>query len=194
MERKPKILAFSGSLRQKSWNTQLVKVAAAGATQAGADVTLIHLKDYPMPLYDQDWFDAHGFPETVVQLKGLMKATDGFLIASPEYNGSLSGALKNAIDWLSRSEPGEAPLALTSFRGKTAAIMATSPGGLGGLRGLTHLRNILEGMGVLLLPDQKAVPGSAQLFNQAGELADEQQRQAIAALGVKLTELTAKLI
>lgn len=131
----PKLLAFSGSLRQKSFNHLLVQAAAEGATRAGAEVTLLHLKHYPMPLYDQDWFDQHGFPESVLQLKALMKAADGFLIASPEYNGSLSGALKNLIDWVSRAEPGEAPLALSCFQGKTAAIMATSPGGLGACGG-----------------------------------------------------------
>lgn len=189
----PKLLAFSGSLRQKSFNHLLVQAAAEGATRAGAEVTLLHLKHYPMPLYDQDWFDQHGFPESVLQLKALMKAADGFLIASPEYNGSLSGALKNLIDWVSRAEPGEAPLALSCFQGKTAAIMATSPGGLGGLRGLNHLRQILEGVGVLVIPDQTAVPNAFQAFNDSGHLTDDSQRQAIASLGTKLAHITAKL-
>jgi chromate reductase, NAD(P)H dehydrogenase (quinone) len=190
----PKLLAFSGSLRQKSFNTMLVQVAAAGATQAGAEVTVVHLKDYPMPIYDQDWFDQHGFPESVLQFKSLMKSSDGFLIASPEYNGSLSGALKNTLDWVSRAEPGESPLALSAFSGKTAAIMATSPGGLGGLRGLNHLRAILEGVGVLVIPNQKAVPGATQVFDEAGNLTDHSQRDAIAALGTQLANLTAKLL
>lgn len=190
----PKLLAFAGSLRQKSFNHQLVQVAAEGARAAGAMVTVIRLKDYSMPIYDQDWFDANGFPASVLQLKALMKSHDGFLIASPEYNGSISGVLKNTIDWASRAEPGEAPLALSCFRGKTAAIMATSPGALGGLRGLSHVRNILEGIGVLVLPEQKAVPGATKMFDAAGNLTDETQREAIVSLGQRLAEITAKLM
>ncbi|NJL45079.1 MAG: NAD(P)H-dependent oxidoreductase [Leptolyngbyaceae cyanobacterium SM2_3_12] len=190
----PKLLAFSGSLRRQSFNTMLVKVAAAGATQVGAEVTVIHLKDYPMPLYDQDWADQHGLPDSVLQLKALAKAHHGYLIASPEYNGSLTGALKNTIDWLSRPEPDEAPLGLTCFRDKTAAIMATSPGGLGGLRGLSHLRTILSGVGVLVLPDQKAVPGATQVFDATGNLSDTAQRDSIYALGAKLAQVTGRLL
>ncbi|MGF1568301.1 MAG: NADPH-dependent FMN reductase [Nodosilinea sp.] len=190
----PKLLAFSGSLRRQSFNTMLVKVAAAGAEAAGAEVTVIHLKDYPMPLYDQDWSDQHGLPESVLALKALAKAHHGYLLASPEYNGSLTGALKNTIDWLSRPEPGDSPLGLTCFREKTAAIMATSPGGLGGLRGLTHLRTILSGIGVLVIPDQRAVPGAGQVFDAAGNLIDEKQRDQIAALGASLAQVTARLI
>lgn len=190
----PKLLAFAGSLRKSSYNLMLVKVAAAGAQAAGAEVKVISLKDYPMPVYDQDWFDEHGFPESVLQFKALLKAHDGFLIASPEYNGSISGALKNAVDWASRSEPGESPLALSCFRGKTAAIMATSPGGLGGLRGLSHLREILVGIGVLVIPEQKAVPASMNVFSDAGALTDGGQKEAIAAIGARLTIVTRKLI
>jgi chromate reductase len=190
----PKLLAFAGSLRRASFNYQMVQVAAEGARQAGAEVTVVHLKDFPMPVYDQDWFDEHGFPEAVLQFKALMKDHHGLLIASPEYNGSISGALKNAIDWASRAEPGEAPLALTCFKGKTAAIMATSPGGLGGLRGLNHLRAILEGMGVLVIPEQKALPGAATSFDEAGQVTDEAQRSAISAIGNRLAAVTGKLM
>ncbi len=190
----PKLLAFAGSLRHHSFNHQLVQVAAEGARQAGAVVTVIRLKDYPMPIYDQDWFDENGFPESVLKLKAMMKQHDGFLLASPEYNGSISGVLKNTIDWVSRSEPGEAPLALSCFKGKTAAIMATSPGGLGGLRGLSHVRNILEGIGVLVIPEQKAVPFAMKAFDATGNLTDEDQREGIVSLGEKLAEVTAKLI
>lgn len=190
----PKILAFAGSLRTASFNKKLVKVAAEGANAVGAEVTYLDLRDLPMPLYDQDWFDEHGFPESVLRLKALMKEHHGFLIASPEYNGSLTGVLKNAIDWASRAEPGEAPLALSCFKGKVAAIMATSPGGLGGLRGLAHLRAILEGVGTLVIPDQKAVPNAYQLFDENGAIKAPEQQEAIAALGATLVEITGKLM
>jgi NAD(P)H-dependent FMN reductase len=190
----PKLLAFAGSLRKASYNQMLVNVAAAGAQAAGAEVKIMHLKDYPMPVYDQDWFDEHDFPESVLQFKALLRESDGFLIASPEYNGSISGALKNAIDWASRSEPGEAPLALSCFKGKTAAIMSTSPGGLGGLRGLNHVREILAGIGVLVIPDQKAVPGAMGVFSETGELVDAALKDSITAIGAKLADVTGKLM
>jgi NAD(P)H-dependent FMN reductase len=189
----PKILALAGSTRQASFNKKLVKIAAEGARSAGAEVTYIDLKDYAMPLYDQDWFDEHGFPDSVLQLKALMKEHQGFLIASPEYNSSISGVLKNTIDWVSRSEPGEPPLALTCFRDKVAVIMSTSPGGLGGLRGLADVRSILESIGTLVLPDQKAIPNAYQAFDETGNLTDEKQRTAVYELGSNLANFLRKL-
>ncbi|HEY9761888.1 MAG TPA: NAD(P)H-dependent oxidoreductase [Trichocoleus sp.] len=189
----PKLLAFAGSLRQDSFNKKLVKIAAEGASNAGAEVTYIDLKDYPLPIYDQDLEAQSGIPENALKLKELMQSHHGFLIASPEYNGSLTAALKNMIDWVSRPTGGEPPLALTAFRDKTAAIMATSPGGLGGLRGLGHLRIILEGVGVLVIPDQKAVPGAMQAFDDSGNLVDGNLKGEIAGLGAKLATITAKL-
>jgi chromate reductase, NAD(P)H dehydrogenase (quinone) len=152
----PKILAFAGSTRADSFNKKLVRVAVEGARQAGAEVTLVDLRDYPMPLYDGDLETEAGMPESAARLKELMKAHDGFLIASPEYNSSITAVLKNTIDWVSRAAPGEEPLA--AFDGKAAALMSASPGALGGLRGLVHVRSILGNIGVLVLPDQVAVP------------------------------------
>lgn len=189
----PKLLAFAGSLGQNSFNKKLVRLAAEGARQVGAEVTYLDLKDLGLPLYDPDLEVEQGIPPGALKLKELMQSHHGFLIASPEYNGSLTAALKNAIDWASRPTPGEPPMGLTAFREKTAAIMATSPGALGGLRGLGHLRIILEGLGVLVIPDQRAVPGAIQAFDQTGNLVDAAQRDAIAALGAKLATLTAKL-
>ncbi len=193
MTNSPKILAFAGSARQASFNKKLVKIAAAGASTAGADVTYLDLRDLPLPLFDEDLNDRDGLPENALQLKELMKSHQGFLIACPEYNSSITPLLKNAIDWASRPEPGESPLALTCFRDKVAAIMATSPGGLGGLRGLVHVRAILESIGTLVLPDQKAIPNAYQAFDENGSLKDEKQQAAVQALGEKLTALLIKL-
>ncbi|MDH3591896.1 MAG: NAD(P)H-dependent oxidoreductase, partial [Planctomycetota bacterium] len=133
-----KILALSGSLRGDSFNRKLVAAAAAGARAAGAAVTEIDIREFPLPLYDGDLEARDGLPEHALRLKRLFAEHEGLLIASPEYNGSISGALKNLIDWVSRpASKGEKPLA--SFDGKVAAIMAASPGGLGGLRGLVHV-------------------------------------------------------
>ena len=186
-----KILAFAGSARTDSFNKKLVKIAADGARAAGAEVTYVDFKDLPMPLYDEDLEAAEGLPKTVIQFKALLKEHQGFLIASPEYNSSISPLLKNAIDWASRPAPDEAPLAC--FRDKVAVLMAASPGGLGGLRGLIHVRSILQNIGVLVLPDQKAISNAYQAFDQTGNLKDEKQRTDIYNLGSKLAVIAAKL-
>jgi NAD(P)H-dependent FMN reductase len=139
---RPKILAFAGSTRTDSFNKKLIKVAAAGAREAGADVTVIDLRDYPMPLYDEDLEKQGGLPSNTCKLKELMLTHQGFLISSPEYNSSISGVLKNTIDWTSRQDDDEYPL--SCFKNKVAGIMSASPGGLGGLRGLVHVRAILS--------------------------------------------------
>jgi len=188
---RPKILAFAGSTRTESFNKQLVKVAVAGAQAAGADVTLIDLRDLPMPLYDGDLEAQEGIPAAAQRFKSLLLAHQGLLIASPEYNSSITGVLKNAIDWASRSAPDEKPLAC--FVGKTAALMSASPGALGGLRGLVHLRAILGNIHVLVLPDQLAVPRAHEAFNADGGLNDTRQQTAVERLGHTLTTMLTKL-
>ncbi len=109
-------------------------MAAEAARAAGAEVTLIDLRDYPMPPYDGDVEANEGLPPAVVALKQLFKAHDGFLISAPEYNGGISGMLKNTLDWVSRR--GDDAGTLAAFSGKFAGIMAASPGSLGAVRGL----------------------------------------------------------
>ena len=131
-------------------------------------------------------------PENGRRLKELFADSDGLLIASPEYNSSLSGVLKNTLDWVSRrSEPDEKPL--LAFRGKAAAIMSASPGRLGGLRGLVHLRSILGNLGVLVLPEQRTVSGADKTFAEDGALENEEQLEAVRALGEKLATVLTKL-
>jgi NAD(P)H-dependent FMN reductase len=189
----PRLLAFGGSLRTGSFNRTLVQIAAEGARAAGAEVTLIALRDFALPVFNQDDENAHGLPEPARRLKQLFLDHHGFLIASPEYNSSVSGSLKNAIDWVSRSErPDEPPLA--AFRGKTAALLSASPGALGGLRGLVHLRSLLENLGVLMLPDQLTLPKADTAFDANGVLINPHKQQATLLLGRKLTELTRRFI
>ena len=142
---KPKILAFAGSTRTDSLNKKLARAAAAIAGEAGAEVTFVDLRDLALPLYDGDLEEASGLPEGARKLKALLRASDGFLIASPEYNSSVTAVLKNALDWASRAETDDEP-PLAAFRGKAAALLSASPGALGGLRGLVHLRAILGNM------------------------------------------------
>lgn len=188
-----KILAFAGSARLESFNKKLVKIAAAGAKSAGAEVTYLDLLDYPMPIFNEDLEAQEGLPKSVLEFKTLLKNHQGFLISCPEYNGSITPILKNAIDWASRPGPEEAAIALSSFKGKVVALLATSPGGLGGMRGLVHVRAILEGIGVLVIPEQKAIPGAYQAFDQQGNLKDEKQEKAVQAIATKLVDVTIKL-
>ncbi len=171
-------------MRKDSFNTKLVRAAARGASAEGADVTVVELRSYPLPVFSEDLEASEGTPAAAVEIKELLKSHDAFLIASPEYNGSLTAALKNVIDWSSRKAPGEAPLAC--WRGKTAGLLATSPGALGGLRGLAHLRTILSGIGVMVIPDQRAMGGAMEAFDSEGRLIDEKERAAIEAIGAEV--------
>jgi chromate reductase len=187
----PKILAFAGSTRSESLNKKLVRIAAAGAQAAGVEVTIIDLRDYPLPLYDGD-VEAAGFPENAQKLKQLFLEHQGLLIASPEYNSSFSAVLKNAIDWVSRPVEGEVPLAC--FTGKTAALLAISPGGLGGLRGLVPLRMLLENIQVSVLPNQVAIPNGFSAISPDGlQLLDSSQQNNVTGLAASLAELLKKL-
>lgn len=187
-----KILAFAGSSRKASFNKKLVKIAALGAEQAGASVTIIDLGDYTMPLFNQDLEQEQGMPENARRFKALMIEHDAFMIASPEYNSAFSPLLKNVIDWASRAESADEP-PLTAYRGKIAAIMAASPGGLGGLRGLVFLRMLLANLGMLVLPEQQAIPEAYKAFNNEGALLDDGMQKSILALGSKLAITVSKL-
>ncbi len=187
----PRILAFAGSARAGSLNRKLVRIAADGARAAGAEVTLVELRDLPLPLYDGDLEAAEGLPANARKLKELFLAHQGLLIAAPEYNSSITPLLKNTIDWVSRSAPGEASLAC--FDGKVAALMSASPGSLGGLRGLLVTRLCLSNIKVLVLPDQVAVPSANDAFAEDGRLKDEKRHAAVARLGATLAQTIAKL-
>lgn len=189
----PRILAFGGSLRRDSFNQKLAAVAAAGAREAGAEVTLIALRDFPLPVFDQDLEDADGMPAAAKALKQLFREHDGLLIAAPEYNSSLTAALKNALDWVSRAETDDEP-PLAAFTGKTAALCAASPGALGGLRGLVHVRAILGNIGVTVLPDQVAVSKAHEAFAADGTLSDAKQAARVKNLGAQLARHLTKLL
>lgn len=183
---KPKILAFAGSLRTGSLNKRLIRVAAEAARAAGAEVTLIELRDYPLPPYDGD-IEANGLPAAAVALKDLFKAHAGLLISAPEYNGGISGTLKNTIDWISRR--GDDERSLAAFSGKFAGLMAASPGRLGAIRGLGQLRHVLTTVGVLVVPQQLGINAAATAFDEEGRLKDPAQQAAIEAIAARLVDL-----
>jgi len=191
MTTRPKILAFAGSLRAGSLNKKLVRLAVSAAEQAGADVTSIDLKDFPLPVFDEDLERAEGLPEGARRLKELFRAHDGLLISAPEYNSSISGALKNAIDWISRPEEGRPPL--DCFAGKVAGLMSSAAGGLGGMRGLPHVRAILQNIQVIVLPQMVGVPAAHEAFSDDGTLKDAGKQREIERLGTTLAETLKRL-
>jgi NAD(P)H-dependent FMN reductase len=188
----PKILAFSGSSRKESFNKKLLAIAALGAEEGGANVTLIDLADYPMPLFNQDLEDEKGIPKNALEFKRLLTNHDAFIIASPEYNSSFSPLLKNVIDWASRAESDTEP-PMEAYQDKMAAILAASPGALGGLRGLVCLRMLLSNLGVVVLPDQQTIPRADKAFNGDGSLIDAKKQNAVKDLGRKLTFMAGKM-
>ena len=187
----PAILAFAGTTRTDALNKKLIRVAAASAREAGADVTLIDLRDLPMPLYDGDLEAKEGIPPNAMKFKELMLAHRGLLISTGEYNSSITGVLKNAIDWASRSSPGEAEL--SCFKDKVAGLVSASPGMLGGLRALFHVRQILGNIGVLVIPEQLALGRAHEAFEADGALKDPKRAAGVSKVAQALVRVVSKL-
>lgn len=181
-----KLLAFAGSGRRDSLNRKLLQLAVASARAQGAEVTVFELKADTLPLYDGDLEDA-GMPPRVIELKRLFAAHDGLLIASPEYNMFFTPLLKNTLDWLSRPAPAGVP---DPFADKTAALVATSSGGFGGLRALPFVRLLLSKLGVLVAPVDLAV-GHGETAIGTDRLKDPQQQAALERVVGELIRLTA---
>lgn len=188
---KPRIIAFTGSSRRDSYNRKLLNIAISGAESAGAEITILSLTDYALPLFDEDLERDRGLPENAVKLKQLFMQHQGLLIAAPEYNSSITPLLKNTIDWVSRGSKGEE--ALAAYKGKVAALLSASPGGLGGMRGLVHIRAILGNIGVVVLPDQVAISKAYDAFNDDGSLKDSKLQNASIALGATLASFLIRL-
>tara|TARA_R110000737_G_scaffold7994_11_gene23241 strand:- start:1249 stop:1878 length:630 start_codon:yes stop_codon:yes gene_type:complete len=184
-----KILFLAGSARKDSLNKKLAKLAYELAVEQGANATFVDLKDYPMPLYDGDDETTGGLPENAIKLKALFIEHSGLFIASPEYNSSFSALLKNTLDWISRPHT-EKERPLSAFRDKVAGLAATSPGALGGLRGLVALRMLLGNIQVMVLPEQIAIGGGMTAFDEQGNLIDEKQRQALGLIVARLISET----
>jgi len=175
-----KVLVFAGSARAASYNKKLAAAAATLAAEAGLDVTLIDLADYPAAVYNGDDEDAGGVPESMRALKALMFDHDGLIIATPEYNGHVPPLLVNTFSWLSRKEGDEGSLA--AFSEKKAVIMATSPGRLGGIRVLPRLRDTLAELGVMVIPGFCTLPHAGAAFDDTGALINEAAITSISGL------------
>jgi chromate reductase len=180
-----KILGFAGSLRQKSHNRNLLR-AAGTILPEGMMLDIFDLID--IPLFNQD-VEAEGIPDSVTAFREAMKAADSLLIATPEYNWSIPGVLKNALDWASRKgSDRQAPL-----DGKTVAIMGAG-GGYGTMRAQLHLREILAHNRLYVLPHPQIMVAKAwQHFDEDGTLTDESTRDRLASMLLELREFTWKL-
>jgi NAD(P)H-dependent FMN reductase len=187
-----RLLAFAGSTRAGSHNQALLDLAVAEARQRGAEVTSIRLKDFDLPLYDAD-LERDAFPPEARRLKALFQAHHGFLIATPEYNGSISGVLKNAIDWASRPGEGETLVSLSAFRGKVAGLMSASIGPFGGLRAITHLRQILGTIQTIVATEQVMVPTAHEAFDEHGALKAPLPAQLLGGLAARVVHLAERL-
>jgi chromate reductase len=167
-----KLLALAASLRADSLNRRLINVAAPLARELGAEVDLAEFSEFTMPIFDGDAQAASGLAPGALALKARIEAADGMLIASPEYNYSVGGPLKNAIDWVSRARP-------MPFKGRSALLLATSNGAFGGVRGLWQLRIPLEGCGTFVYPEMFALPLGGQAFAPDGTLVDPAVHQRL---------------
>lgn len=185
------VLVIAGSTRTDAFSKKLARAAAQMLDQAGGTATLVDLRDFPLPLYDGDLEASIGLPEQAVRLRELVKRHDALLIASPEYNASIPAVLKNALDWVSRPhapEPG-----VSAYRDKVAALLSSSPGALGGLRGLVHLRQILQNVGCLVITEQFALGNAGAAFDASGQLADAKQAAGVAAVARRLMDVAGRL-
>ena len=188
----PKVLAFAGSLRKDSFNRKIVAVAAEGARKAGAEVTMIDMRDVSMPIYDGDLEAERGLPEGARAFKRLLKEHHAVLIATPEYNSQFPALLKNALDWASRREGDEAPL--VAFSGKVAGVMSASPGALAGLRGQSLLRAQLAYLGMVVVPDRVGIGSARDAFDGEGKLKDPDRHNALERLGAQTVRFAQRLV
>jgi len=169
LSRPVRLLAISGSARQGSLNQQLVNLAARKAEALGAEVTHVDLRALAMPVYDDDWADAHGKPEGALKLRALFDSHDGLLLSCPEYNALPTPLLINSFDWLSTVSAHEGlPSGTGATSGKPVGLMAASPGALGGLRALPIVRTYLStNFAMVVVPEQLGLPLADQQFDEA---------------------------
>ncbi|MFF4348928.1 NADPH-dependent FMN reductase [Streptomyces sp. NPDC001530] len=167
-----RLLVFGAALRAESANTRLASLVARLVSDTGATVDLAAMRDFDMPLYDGDMETAEGVPDGALALRDRLEQSDAFVISSPEYNGSIPGVLKNAIDWVSRVQP-------QPFKTKHAMLVSASPSMVGGNRGLWALRVPLEHLGTRVYPDMFSLGNAYQAFAEDGTLADPGLQQRL---------------
>ncbi|MBL9205198.1 MAG: NAD(P)H-dependent oxidoreductase [Opitutaceae bacterium] len=182
----PRILAFSGSIRKASVNTQLLHVAAAAVQRAGGQSTLLSLQDYPLPLFNGDLENESGMPDPAKALVEALVAHDGLLIACPEYNSMVTPLLKNTIDWCSRADD-------NPFEGKVVAVVSASPGAFGGVRSLTAVRQMMTHLGAWVVPVACSVAQADKAFDPHGQLINPRTQKTVDRVALALIDLCRKL-
>ncbi len=182
------IVVLSGSIRNGSHNTKLATLAVSMLEEMGHKAQLVCLNDHELPIYDADLESVSGIPENAHRLGKLLHEANALFIASPEYNASVSPLLKNAIDWLSRIKGENSP-----FSDMVCCLAAASPGAMGGLRGLNHLRDILVSIGVLVISQQVSVASAMDAFEEDGRLKNERTADFMKAALESLTQKASAL-
>ena len=190
----PRIVVMAGSSRRDALSRKVAAACVAPLEAAGAEVDLVELADHPAPLYNGDLEAESGLPEGIVSLQQRLAAADGLLVVNPEYNGSITPLLKNALDWCSRPNPADrARSGAAVYPGRAAAVVGTSPGALGGMRVLFHVRDILGYLGLQVIPQQLAVGKAGEALGDDGRLRDPAQREALDKLAQALVETARRL-
>ncbi|WP_006786973.1 NADPH-dependent FMN reductase [Thiorhodospira sibirica] len=190
----PRLLALCGSTRKASLNRKLLLVMAEGARTLGAEVELIELGDYSLPVYDEELEQQQGLPANVTRLHSLFAEHDGLLLTCPEYNGFFTPLLKNTFDWISRPlADGSGRFGGVHLHGKPAGVGTASPGGLGGIRALQHTRHYLANLGFIVVPEQMSLGNATRAFDAAGQLTDENQRRSAHSVGTAVARLAQAL-
>lgn len=174
------ILIFGGSARQGAFSKQLAAAATTLIAGEGGKPTLIDLADFDVPIYNADIEDRTGIPQPVIDFRRIVAAHDGMMIATPEYNGFVTPLLLNMLCWASRPSPSDDFGAV--FQGRPVALMASSPGRLGGIRVIPRLRDVVAELGMVAVPGFVTVPAAASAFTEQGRLVDRQTEDAILGL------------
>ena len=191
---KPRIVVMAGSRRREGLSRRVAQVCARAVRAAGAEVELIDLDDYPAPLYDGDLEAASGLPEAIVRLQRVLHASDGVLVVNPEYNGSLTPLLKNTLDWCSRPNPADLERSGGKvYAGRAAAVVGSSPGALGGMRVLFHVRDVLGYLGMQVIPQQLAVGKAGEAVGADGRLDDAAQQGMLEGLAAALVDTARRM-
>ena len=190
-----RLLVIPGSARTGSLNVKLANAAAARARSSGATVELLDLRALQLPLYDGDIEAASGVPEAALQLQSAIAAADALLVVMPEYNGFPTPLVINAFDWLSRiAAQGERAAGLATTANKPVALLAASPGPLGGLRAMNTLRQYLQmAFAMIVVPQQFALGRASDAFDANGALADAKAAQAVGGVVAALGKLALAL-
>lgn len=191
---KPRIVVMAGSRRREALSRRVAAACVRALDAAGAEVERVELDDYPAPLYDGDLEAASGLPEAIVRLQRVLHASDGVLVVNPEYNGSLTPLLKNTLDWCSRPNPADPERSGGNvYAGRAAAVVGSSPGALGGMRVLFHIRDVLGYLGMQVIPQQLAVGKAGEAVGDDDRLRDAAQQDMLDKLAAALVDTARRL-